>query len=209
MLVKAISQCTNLVVLRCVHSRILSRAVVLLLWKKLRKLECLHWSVPENNAVSVVAPDFIVEDREGSSHCYCSIMPPKLKSMYVEAVSTVVNEEFICRILRHCHALKSLHFHERQSVTEPSRVSNMALEVLRAYREGADDRFEEFTYTADRTPTDAVLPEVAADPQGDDFEDFGLSFEVHKSVTLRMFPSRSRSWVSIGRLDSIYAENCD
>ncbi|KAL1483438.1 hypothetical protein MTO96_033188 [Rhipicephalus appendiculatus] len=64
-LVKAISQCANLVVLRCVHSRILSRSVVLLLWKKLRKLECLQWSVPEDNAVSVEAPVFPADNPEG------------------------------------------------------------------------------------------------------------------------------------------------
>ncbi|KAH7932306.1 hypothetical protein HPB52_024746 [Rhipicephalus sanguineus] len=204
-LVKAISQCTNLVVLRCVHSRILSMSVVLLLWKKLRRLECLHWSVSEVKAVSVKASDFTAENSEDSARCDCSIMPPKLKSMYVEVVSTVVNENFICLILRHCHALKSLHFHERESISEPSRVSSMASEALRAYREGTDDRFEEFTYTADRTPTDAVLPKNVAVPQ--DFADFGLGFEVHKSVTLRMVPSRSRSWVSLAELDSVYAEN--
>ncbi|KAH7972623.1 hypothetical protein HPB52_014193 [Rhipicephalus sanguineus] len=71
-LVKAISQCTNLVVLRCVHSRILSMSVVLLLWKKLRRLECLHWSVSEVKAVSVKASDFTAENSEDSARCDCS-----------------------------------------------------------------------------------------------------------------------------------------
>ncbi|KAL1483439.1 hypothetical protein MTO96_033189 [Rhipicephalus appendiculatus] len=56
-------------------------------------------------------------------------------------------------------------------------------------------------------PTDAVLPDSVAAPQGGDFADFGLCFEVHKSVTLRTVPSRSRSWVSLAKLDSIYAVN--
>ncbi|KAL1483435.1 hypothetical protein MTO96_033185 [Rhipicephalus appendiculatus] len=151
-LVKAIAQCTNLVVLRCVHSRILSTAMVRLLKNKLRKLECLHWTV---DTADVEVPVFPARESEGSLRCDCSVMPPNLKTMYVEVVRSSTNVDFVCSVLRHCHALKSLHCHERESADE---LYDIEYRIFSSYRDASGRRFKDFTYTTESSRSgDALL----------------------------------------------------
>ncbi|KAH7941683.1 hypothetical protein HPB49_016074 [Dermacentor silvarum] len=197
---EALSLCTNLVVLHCVHSRIRPTTMVLLLKDKLRKLECLHWSVLKDTTADIEVPDFLARNSEGSSHCHCSVLPPHLKTMYVEVVSTTANHKFIFSVLRHCHALMSLHFHERESESTCLKSSEVT-RVLLCYREGTRDYFDNFTYTADRTTSANVkLPKKFVMLRV--FDDYGWCYEVSNSVTLRLRPTSTRNFVTLPELHS-------
>lgn len=202
---EALSLCTNLVVLRCVHSRIRPTTMVLLLKDKLRKLECLHWSVMKDTTADIEVPDFLARCSEGSGRCDCSVLPPNLKTMYVEVVYTVANNTFIFSVLRHCHALVSLHFHQRESQSK-SLQSSAAAYILRYCRAEARNYLGNFTYTADRASADVTLWTDLAVLQ-DLLDDYGCCFEGTNSVTFRLLPKCSSNCRTLAELHSTSSKN--
>ncbi|KAH6925612.1 hypothetical protein HPB50_007993 [Hyalomma asiaticum] len=201
-LAKAISLCTNLEVLRCVHSRILSTTLVNLLKDKLRKLECLYWSVPENDPVDIEPPAFLAGNSEDPCHSECSVMPPKLRKMYVEVLCTPANINFICSVLRHCHALRSLQFHERESETE---VYDAACRVLKCYYVATSGKYYDFTYTVERRPNNVTLPTDPSARKVDYFSVMGTCIDASRGIAVRQTPLLRRNCVTLGELECMLA----
>ncbi|KAH8028690.1 hypothetical protein HPB51_018114 [Rhipicephalus microplus] len=188
--------------------RIRSTTVLRLLKDKLRKLECLHWTV---GSADDEVPAYPARDAEGSLRCDCSVMPPNLKTMYVEVVRLPENVNFVCGLLGHCHALRSLHCHERKGAVELSDSGLSAIEyrIFASYRDASGRHFQNFTYTTERIPSnDALLTRLknSRAPQVNVFSALGSCVDVCGSIVVQIGPP-IRNCVTLGELDSANVES--
>ncbi|KAH6925610.1 hypothetical protein HPB50_007991 [Hyalomma asiaticum] len=199
-LAEALSICTNLKVLRCVHTLLAPDTMVLLLRDKLRRLECLHWSAWEPPLV-IDAPAIRAGVSERS--CDCAATPPNLKTMYLEVTAAFKNFNFVCSVLEHCHALKSLHLHECSSEIE---VPHFVTAILGVCRDASGGKFEDFIFTTDRSPKTATL---LADPKArnpDLFSCYDTSVDVCGGIFLKMTPKPRQNCVTLGGCNAMCAD---
>ncbi|KAK8757108.1 hypothetical protein V5799_000190, partial [Amblyomma americanum] len=193
-LAEGISLCKNLVVLRCVHTRLLPSILFRLLRDNLPRLESLYWSLLEEPLDAFPLP---TDGAEELQQCKCSAVPATLTRMYVEAISEPASIEFVENALQHCHRLRFLHFHERDGT-----VSEVARRILAAYGVGTRKNFHEITFTSEYLPNYEKLHAYLSAVKGNLLTDFSGCVEVYKNVTLKLSNGPSFNCITLAELDS-------
>ncbi|KAK8764155.1 hypothetical protein V5799_033235 [Amblyomma americanum] len=193
-LAEGIRLCKNLVVLRCVHSRLQPATLFRLVRDNLPRLETLYWSVLEE-------PKDEFPSAPSDRHRKRSAAPATLTRMYVEAISEPASIAFVETAVKSCASLRSLHFHERESVYPGSGI---ACRILYAFRSGTLDDFDDITYTCEHAPSFLSLPACPFSWSDNLVEDFSKSVEVYKNVTLKLRPARSCNCVILAELGSTF-----